>query len=123
MSTDGTVSNNPTDPPYAPLCILALRCSLSVRGVYFDISVAELAPGNGPESGPRPGDRGELNCPHARRLHRCEYRGSGRRSLARSLVGERHADLSERGSERAVARPSGQKRRSNAPCEPIRSSS
>src|SRR3984893_1431738 len=120
MSTDGALSNNPTDQPYAALRILALRCSLRVRGVYFDISVAELAPGNGPESGPRPGNRGELNCTRHRWLHRGEYRGSGRCSLTRSLVGERHAHLSECGSERAVARPSGQKRRCNAPGKPIR---
>src|ERR1700716_568471 len=120
MSTNGAVQNNPADPPYTPLRILALRCSLRVRGIYFDISVAELAPGNGPESGPRPGNRGELNCTRPRWLHRCEYRGSGRCSFARSLVGERHADLPERGSERPVARPSGKKGRSNASCEPIR---
>src|ERR1700716_117030 len=110
MSTNGAVQNNPADPPYTPLRILALRCSLRIRGVYFDISVAELAPGNGPESGPRPGNRGELDRTRPRWVHRGEYRGSGRRSLTRSLVGERHAHLSERGSEGAVARPSGQKR-------------
>src|ERR1700693_1906336 len=111
MKTDGAVENDITDTPDAALRILAVYCSCAVRGIDFDISLAGLITRNGSESGPRPGNCGELNYAYARRLHCCEYRRSGGRSFARSLVCQRHPPLPERGSQGTVARPPGQKGR------------
>src|SRR6202140_4322915 len=112
MKTDGAVENNITGAPDAALRILAVYCSCFVRGIDFDISLAGLTTRNGSESGPRPGNCGELNCAYAKRLHSPEYGGSGRSSFARSLVGRRRPRLPERGSEGTVARAPGQKGRS-----------
>src|ERR1700737_2536654 len=73
MKTDGAVENDITGPPDAALRILAVYRSCVVRGIDFDISLAGLTARNGSESGPRPGDGGELNCAYSRRLHCREY--------------------------------------------------
>src|ERR1700730_5287058 len=82
MTADGVISINLADTADLPLCVLALCCSRVVRGINFDISLAEFATGTGFESGPRPGNSGELDCPYARRPHYREHRRSGRRSFA-----------------------------------------